>query len=53
MNREKLPPISLYKQYLDRVVEKFKISINEARNKFGLYTITEWEKLLKDGKNSQ
>ena len=51
MNKEKLPPISLYKNYLDRAAEKFKISINKARDKFGLYTIAEWEKLLEDDKN--
>lgn len=53
MNKEKIPPISFYKQYLERAVEKFKIPINEARDKFGLFTVAEWEKLLEDDKNSQ
>lgn len=43
----KLPPILQYQRYLYSAVEKFKIDINTARNKYGKLTIKEWDLLLK------
>lgn len=53
MNKEKLPPILVYKKFLDKAVKKFKISIEEARAKYGMYTTADWEKLIADDKDSQ
>ena len=41
-----LPPTGLYIQYLSTASTKFNLSMNECRDKFGLYTIAEWEDLL-------
>jgi len=41
-----LPPVELYKQYLEVASFKFKLTINECRNKFGLYTMLQWEELF-------
>jgi len=46
-----LPPIELYSRFLEITVEKLNISKDEARNKYGLYTIQQWETLLKLGWN--
>ena len=37
-----------YKKFLDEAVLKFKISIEEARKKYGLYTYGQWQELLKN-----
>lgn len=41
-----LPPCLMYKEFLQKAVKKFKISIDEARDRYGLLTINEWETLL-------
>jgi len=41
-----LPPTGLYIQYLSTVSARFDLSMNECRDKFGLYTIAQWEDLL-------
>jgi hypothetical protein len=48
-----LPPCHLYSRFLEIAEEKLKITKDEARDKYGLYTIEEWEKLLKLGWNSK
>jgi len=50
-HQNSLPSTHLYGRYLDFAVEKLNISKDEARNKYGLYTVREWEKLLKLGWN--
>ena len=50
-NQEKLPPIELYSRFLDIAVEKLSITKDEARSKYGQFTIKEWEQLLKLGWN--
>lgn len=42
-----LPTITEYGFFLSKATEKFNISINEARDKYGLYTYGEWKELLK------
>lgn len=49
--QSKLPPIHIYTRYLEIAKEKLKISIEDARAKYGLYTVQEWETLLKLGWN--
>jgi hypothetical protein len=44
---EKLPPCELYSDLLHKAVNKFNITINEARNKYGTKTTKQWYKLLK------
>ena len=46
-----LPTIGLYIIFLKMAEEKLSISKDEARNKYGLYTVKEWETLLKLGWN--
>ena len=46
-----LPTIGLYIIFLKMAEEKLFISKDEARNKYGLYTVKEWETLLKLGWN--
>jgi hypothetical protein len=46
-----LPSCILYKRYLEIAEQKLNISKDEARNKYGLYTVAQWEKLLKLGWN--
>lgn len=50
-NQKSLPPCNMYKRFLDIAVEKFNITKDEARNKYGQYTIGEWETMLKLGWN--
>ncbi len=50
-HQNSLPPCQLYSRFLEIAQEKLKITIEEARNKYGLYTVAEWEKLLKLGWN--
>lgn len=42
-----LPTCTEYAYFLDKAVEKLKISIEEARNKYGLFTYGQWKELLK------
>lgn len=51
--QNKLPAVELYKRFLELAQEKLNISINEARNKYGLYTIKQWEELLGLGWNKK
>ena len=46
LSGNKLPPIKLYSELLSTAVDKFKININSARNKYGKYIIDEWKELL-------
>ena len=50
-HQENLPTIHLYSRFLEIAEEKLSISKDEARNKYGLYTVKEWETLLKLGWN--
>ena len=49
--QNKLPPVVLYSRFLEIAEEKLSISKDEARNKYGHYTVKEWETLLKLGWN--
>ena len=49
--QSKLPPCELYGRFLEIAQEKLNITIDEARNKYGSYTVAEWERLLKLGWN--
>ena len=48
-----LPTIYLYSRFLEIAEEKLSISKDEARSKYGLYTMKEWETLLNLGWNSK
>jgi len=50
-HQESLPPAHLYGRFLEIAEEKLGISKDEARNKYGLYTVQQWETLLKLGWN--
>ena len=52
LHQESLPSAHLYSRFLEIAEEKFSISKEEARNKYGLYTVKEWETLLSLGWNS-
>ena len=45
---EKLPTILQYRSYLDTIVSIEKININQAREKYGLYTIKQWRDLIRE-----
>lgn len=44
-----LPPIEQYRANLYRAASVFKLSIDDCRKKFGLFTIGQWENLFKNG----
>lgn len=46
MKESNLPSCLQYSKYLNIAVYRFKITINEARKKYGLYTVKQWEELL-------
>lgn len=48
-NKDLLPPIMVYSNNLDLAVSKFGITKDEARDKYGKYTIGQWEELLGGG----
>ena len=50
-HQESLPSVHLYSRFLEIAEEKLSISKDEARNKYGHYTVKEWETLLKLGWN--
>lgn len=50
-HQESLPSAHLYSRFLEIAEEKLFISKDEARNKYGLYTVKQWETLLKLGWN--
>lgn len=41
-----LPTCNEYSFFLDKAVSKFKLSINEARDRFGSFTHGQWKELL-------
>ena len=45
--QDKLPTVSDYSRFLNIASFKFKITINEARNRYGLFTCSQWTNLLK------
>ena len=45
-DNNKLPTVSDYSRLLDIAQNKFGISREQARKKYGLYTIGQWKKLL-------
>ena len=45
--KNKLPSCLDYDIFLNKAASKFNISTNEARDKYGLYTYEQWQKLLK------
>ncbi len=49
-HQDSLPGVHLYSRYLE-IAEQQGISKEEARDKYGLYTVAQWEKLLKLGWN--
>ena len=50
-HQNSLPTCHLYSRFLEIAEEKLKISRDEARNMYGLYTVNQWELLLKLGWN--
>ena len=46
-HQESLPPCELYARFLQIAEEKLGITKDNARDKYGNYTVREWEKLLK------
>ena len=52
-HQDKLPSCHLYKRFLEITEEKLGITKDQARDKYGLYSVAEWEKLLNLGWNSQ
>lgn len=43
MDKTKLPPTELYSKYLNIASIRFNLTLNECRDKFGLFTIKQWE----------
>ena len=41
-----IPTCILYSRFLELAEEKFGITKDEARDKYGKYTVAEWEKLI-------
>jgi hypothetical protein len=50
-HQQSLPPCHLYGRFLEIAEEKLNITKDEARAKYGQYTVQEWETLLKLGWN--
>lgn len=50
-NKDLLPPAGKYSEYLQLASSKLGISIDEARSKYGQYTISQWEELLGGGED--
>ena len=46
MDKTKLPPTELYSKYLNIASMRFNLTLDECRDKFGLYTTEQWEQLL-------
>jgi hypothetical protein len=44
--KDLLPTCQEYSFFLDKAVEKLKITIDEARSKFGLFTYGQWKETL-------
>ncbi len=45
-----IPSVLIYSTLLDRAQERFKISRDEARRRYGLLTVSQWQDLLQDNK---
>jgi len=45
-HQNSLPPCELYGRFLEIAVSKLNITIDEARSKYGLYTVKQWEQVL-------
>lgn len=43
LDKTKLPPILLYSKYLNIASIRFNLTLNECRDKYGLFTIKQWE----------
>lgn len=41
------PLINHYNDFLQKAINKFGITLNEARTKYGLFTYNQWNELLK------
>lgn len=41
-----LPPINLYREYLNIASLRFNISMDECRDRYGLYTMEQWDNLF-------
>jgi len=41
-----LPPITLYRKYLQIASIRFNLTLDECRNKYGLFTERQWLKLF-------
>lgn len=41
-----IPTVFDYANFLSIVCERFNITLNEARRRYGLYTYEQWNKLL-------
>ena len=50
MNKDKLPPIELYRKYLNIASIRFNLTIDQCRDKYGIYTIAQWDELFKSDK---
>jgi len=48
LDKTKLPSVSLYSKYLNIASMRFRLSMDECRNKYGLFTIEQWESLLQN-----
>ena len=48
VDKTKLPPVLLYSKYLNIASLRFRLSLDECRNKYGLFTIEQWESLLQN-----
>jgi len=48
VDKTKLPPVLLYSKYLNIASMRFRLSLDECRNKYGLFTIEQWESLLQN-----
>jgi hypothetical protein len=45
-NAKVMPPIGLYIKYLNIASHRFELTMDECRDKFGLYTNEEWARLF-------
>jgi hypothetical protein len=50
-HQNSLPPAQLYGRFLEIAIETLNITEQEARTKYGQYTVQQWEQLLKLGWN--
>ena len=50
-HQNNLPPVELYSRFLDVAEKNLNISRDEARDRYGRYTVKQWEALLKLGWN--